>query len=90
MDSNCVISSMVAANNDQYFENCALPVDVFHYKCKHKKTDTWCTQHCNPALWPELTTPEGHWCFNSSAAKQTNTWAWGLSANCARDVCRQV
>ena len=77
---------MLAANNDQYFENCALPVDVFHYKCKHKKTDTWCTQHCNPALWPELTTPEGRWRFNSSAAEQTNAWFGGFLP-IVREMC---
>lgn len=71
---------MLAAQGDTYFSKCALPVDVFHYKSKHKKTDTWCTQHCNPALWPELMTPEGGWRFNSSAAEQANAWFGGYLA----------
>ncbi|KAF8581730.1 hypothetical protein K439DRAFT_1647801 [Ramaria rubella] len=54
MDMNCINSAMLHAQGDTYFQNCALPVDVFHYKCKHKKTDTWCTQNCNPTHWPEL------------------------------------
>lgn len=78
MDTNCVISSMLAAEHDTYFENCALPVDVFHYEGKHKKTDVWCTQNCNPMLWPELRTPEGQWRFNSSVAEQTNAWLGGF------------
>jgi hypothetical protein len=71
---------MLAAEGNTYFENCSLPVDMFHYKCKHKKTDVWCTQHCNPVLWPELITPDGRWWFNSSVAEQTNTWFGGFLA----------
>src|SRR3977135_1628959 len=78
MDSNCIISAMLRAQGDTYFENCALPVDVFHYKYKHKKTDTWCTQNCNPALWAELITAQGTWLFNSSAAEQMNAWFGGF------------
>lgn len=78
MDTNCKTSQMLASQGDDYFKNVALPVDVFHYKCKHKSTDEWCTRHCNPALWPELMTEDGHWRFNSSAAEQTNSWFGGF------------
>ncbi|KAF8589403.1 hypothetical protein K439DRAFT_1645149 [Ramaria rubella] len=67
---NCV-------HGDTYFQNCALPVNVFHYKCKHKKTNTWCTQNCNPTHWPELMR-DGSGVFNLSAAEQTNAWFGGL------------
>ncbi|KAF8574394.1 hypothetical protein K439DRAFT_1649787 [Ramaria rubella] len=57
--------------------NCALPINVFHYKCKHRKTNTWCMQNCNPALWPELMV-NSSWLFNFSAAEQTNAWLGGF------------
>ena len=51
------------------------PVDVFHANTKHKATDEFCQQHCNPALFPELRDETNtHWIFNSSAAEQTNVW----------------
>jgi hypothetical protein len=50
------------------------PVDVFHFKCKHKEADKFCGQHCNPALFPQLQTSDGKWTFNSSVAEQTNVW----------------
>lgn len=80
MDLNCCTSAMLAGQGDTYFKNCALLVDVFHYKCKHKKSDMWCMQNCNLALWPELMTPEGNWLFNSSAAEQANAWFGGYLA----------
>ena len=62
---------MLNAENDTYFDHVALPVDVFHFKNKHKED---CGKYCNPAIWPELQTPEGGWRFNSSAAEQANAW----------------
>jgi hypothetical protein len=85
MDMNCINSASLAAQGDTYFEGCALPVDVFHYQCKHKKTDDWCTQHCNPLIWPELRAGDGGWCFNSSAAEQTNAWFGGFLS-----ICREM
>lgn len=61
-----------------YFDSCALPVDVFHFKSKHKTTDEFCGQHCNPYKWPELRTEDGEWRFNSSAAEQANVWFGGF------------
>lgn len=57
-----------------------LPVDVFHFKSKHKETDEFCQKHCNPALWPELVDADGKWVFNSLAAEQANVWAGGYQA----------
>ena len=65
---------------DTFFENSALPVDVLHFKCKHKASDEKCNDCCNPVNWPELCTPEGTWQFNSSAAEQANAWIGGHQA----------
>ncbi|KAI0689723.1 hypothetical protein C8T65DRAFT_746069 [Cerioporus squamosus] len=76
-DQNCRLRAMLN-NKDQatrdFFADCALPVDVFHFKCKHKASDVQCNIHCNPYNWPELRTPDGKWRFNSSAAEQANAW----------------
>lgn len=76
-DQNCRLRAMLK-NMDQelrdLFEDCALPVDVFHFKCKHKESDIECSIHCNPYNWPELRTSDGKWRFNSSTAEQINAW----------------
>jgi hypothetical protein len=51
-----------------------LSVNVFHFECKHSKTDTFCQENCNPAAFLELKTDDGGWYFNSLACKQTNLW----------------
>lgn len=71
---------MLNAEGDTYFDHVALPVDVFHFKSKHKESDVDCGKYCNPAIWPELQTPEGGWRFNSSAAEQANAWIGGYQA----------
>jgi hypothetical protein len=63
-----------------YFDSCGLPVDVFHFWCKHKLTDTVCDEKCNALNWPQLTTEEGSWRFNSSRAEQTNVWIDGYKS----------
>lgn len=63
-----------------YFDDCALPVDVFHFKCKHKESDLDCGRFCNPFIWEELRTADGNWRFNSSAAEQANAWIGGYQA----------
>jgi hypothetical protein len=57
-----------------------MPVDVFHFKSKHKETDDFCWKHCNPAQWTELADANGKWVFNSSAAEQVNAWIGGYLA----------
>lgn len=83
-DNNCRIMAMLKNDEDphlrSYFDGVALPVDVFHFKSKHKETDIECGQNCNPYLWPELRTEDGKWRFNSSAAEQTNAWYGGFLA----------
>ncbi|KAJ7768876.1 hypothetical protein B0H16DRAFT_1307716 [Mycena metata] len=83
-DNNCSIVKMLRNDPDEYhrdyFEDIALPVDVFHFKCKHKETDLDCGTNCNPYRWPELRTEDGKWRFNSSAAEQTNAWFGGFQS----------
>lgn len=76
-DQNCRLWSMLQNEDEEtrrLFNDIALPVDVFHFKCKHKETDVVCGTHCNPYIWPELRTEDGKWRFNSSAAEQSNVW----------------
>jgi hypothetical protein len=72
---------MLEASGDTYFEYVALPVDVFHFKSKHKESDEYCGRNCNPALWSDLMdSTTGKWVFNSSAAEQANLWFGGFRA----------
>ncbi|KAI0047167.1 hypothetical protein FA95DRAFT_1492972 [Auriscalpium vulgare] len=79
-DNNCQFLRHLRAQGDFYFDEVILPVDVFHFKSKHKETDEFCQTYCNPALWPELSDGEGNWIFNSSAAEQANVWMGGYLA----------
>ena len=83
-DNNCQIVKMLKNDEDDhlrtYFDGCALPVDVFHFKSKHKESDIDCGANCNPYIWPELRTEDGKWRFNSSAAEQANAWFGGYQA----------
>ncbi|KAF8054208.1 hypothetical protein FPV67DRAFT_1569119 [Lyophyllum atratum] len=83
-DNNCRIVAMLKNDGDpylrHYFDNCALPVDVFHFKSKHKVSDEDCGRNCNPYIWPELRTTDGKWRFNSSAAEQANAWFGGFQS----------
>lgn len=78
-DNNCRLDAHQRCNNDTHFENTAKPVDVFHFKSKHKVTDTHCQQYCNPAAFPELH-KDGKWQFNTSICEQTNVWLGGYQA----------
>ncbi|THV00023.1 hypothetical protein K435DRAFT_606423, partial [Dendrothele bispora CBS 962.96] len=81
-DTNCILSKHVRNHTDpemrQFFKDIGLAVDVFHFKSKHKESDTYCGQNCNPFDFPELlyTDENGRtkWYFNTSIAEQTNTW----------------
>lgn len=81
-DNNCHIVSMLRCNfnnspQKDYFQNCALPVDMFYFKCEHKESDIECGLYCNPYLWPELQISNGEWHFNSSA-EQADAWSGGF------------
>ncbi|KAJ7220636.1 hypothetical protein GGX14DRAFT_354323 [Mycena pura] len=73
-DNNCQLLKHLRSCGDHYFDNVGLPVDVFHFKCKHTQADIFCQLNCNPALFKELIGPNGEWIFNSSAAEQANVW----------------
>ncbi|KAJ3770157.1 hypothetical protein FB446DRAFT_790719 [Lentinula raphanica] len=79
-DNNCHLQSHLQAQRDEYFRGTMLPVDVFHFKSKHKESDEFCQKHCNPAQWTELVGDDGEWIFNSSAAEQSNVWIGGYQA----------
>ncbi|KAJ7492057.1 hypothetical protein FB451DRAFT_1021989, partial [Mycena latifolia] len=73
-DNNCQFLKHLRHCDDHYFDNVGLPVDVFHFKCKHTDHDVFCQINCNPARFRELIGPDGKWIFNSSAAEQANVW----------------
>ena len=78
-DNNCHLKKHLHATGNHYFDRCALPVDVFHMKTKHRESDNFCNEWCNPARFPDLI-DNGKWCFNSSAAEMTNAWFGGFKA----------
>ncbi|THH18979.1 hypothetical protein EUX98_g8864 [Antrodiella citrinella] len=82
-DTNCKLTQVV--KGDPLFIHTLLPVDVFHFNCKHSKSDTFCQENCNPAQFPELHKPEGGWFFNSSAAEQHNSWMGRYAS-----ICREM
>jgi hypothetical protein len=61
-----------------FFDDIGLAVDVFHFKSKHKESDAYCGEYCNPIDFPELLYRDQSgtlkWYFNTSIAEQTNTW----------------
>lgn len=83
-DNNCSLAKMV--KDDAFFNDIGLTVDVFHFTCKHSKTDTFCQENCNPAAFKELIGKDGKgWFFNSSIAEQTNVWLGGYHS-----ICREM
>jgi hypothetical protein len=86
-NNNCHAAVMLAKENDEYFEDVALPVDIFHQKTKHAEDDAFCGRNCNAVIWHELINDAGGWTFNSSAAEQVNLWIGGYYA-IARLMCQ--
>ncbi|KAF4577396.1 hypothetical protein EYR40_000009 [Pleurotus pulmonarius] len=78
-DSNCKLVAHQRFNKDSHFNSTAQPVDVFHFRTKHKESDTFCQVHCNPAAFDELLV-NGKWRFNTSICEQTNVWLGGYMA----------
>ncbi|THU81897.1 hypothetical protein K435DRAFT_692663 [Dendrothele bispora CBS 962.96] len=77
-DNNCRLYRYLAKRFPDFKDMLALPVDVFHWKTKHKKSDDICSYECSPYSFPELRGPEdGSWAFNSSIAEQNNVWLGG-------------
>ena len=80
-DNNCGLYRHLVAVGDNLYKTVGLPVDVFHWQCKHNKSDVECSVHCNPYNFPDLVGPDGKsWVFNSSVAEQTNVWFGGYHA----------
>ncbi|RPD55286.1 hypothetical protein L226DRAFT_468844 [Lentinus tigrinus ALCF2SS1-7] len=79
-DNACSFKKHLDTIGDTYFDRCAMPVDPFHAKTKHKESDTFCNQHCNAARFPDLILENKKWRFNSSAAEMTNAWLGGFQA----------
>lgn len=78
-DNNCHMKAVIDKIPDMHFIDCALPVDVFHMKSKHKEGDDDCNRFCNPAMFPSLMVGD-KWRFNSSAAEITNAWFGGFQS----------
>jgi len=80
-NNNCGLYRHLVAEGDDLYKQVGLPVDVFHWECKHKKSDVECSVHCNPHNFPDLLAPDGNgWMFNSSIAEQMNIWLGGYHA----------
>ncbi|KAH9898586.1 hypothetical protein C8Q73DRAFT_640322 [Cubamyces lactineus] len=80
-DNNCTLYKFCEARSGESLHTrVGLPVDVFHWTSKHKKTDVACSVHCNPHRFPDLLRPDNTWYFNSSRAEQTNVWFGGYHA----------
>jgi hypothetical protein len=89
-DSNCRLAQYVKNRNKTWWDTVGLPVDVFHFKTKHKQTDVYCQEWCNPAMFKELLvynpkTQKDEWFFNTSIAEQTNVWLGGFHS-----ICREM
>lgn len=82
-DNNCSLYKHLDASDNpediRLKEEVGLPVDVFHFKSKHREGDIVCGTHCNPASFAELIDGD-QWIFNSSIAEQTNVWFGGYRA----------
>ena len=83
-DNNCQLRRHVDKRDStkDFFRNITLSIDPFHFNSKHKDTDTFCQDHCNPAAFHELKTDDGRWYFNSSIAEQTNVWLANYNSMC--------
>ncbi|KAF5345361.1 hypothetical protein D9758_008449 [Tetrapyrgos nigripes] len=79
-DNNCQLMKHQAAIGDTHFKDTAQPVDVFHFRSKHKQSDDFCQAFCNPAAFPEMRTSDGKWTFNTSICEQTIVWLGGYIA----------
>ncbi|KAJ7225287.1 hypothetical protein GGX14DRAFT_349519 [Mycena pura] len=84
-DNNCQFLKHLRHIGDTYFDSVGLPVDVFHFNCKHTIRDAFCQINCNPARFKELIGADGKWVFNSSAAEQANVW-FGKFQNVVQDM----
>ncbi|EKM49359.1 uncharacterized protein PHACADRAFT_201747 [Phanerochaete carnosa HHB-10118-sp] len=81
-DSNCILQQFIDWAGDLFFHDINLSVDAFHFRTKHKESDMFCQEYCNPASFPKLKAPDGKWYFNSSIAEQMNIWLANYNLMC--------
>ena len=79
-DTNCDARQQV--ENDPWFKDIGMCVDVWHFLNKHKVTHEYCQKNCNPYMYKELRDENGQWTFNTSVAEQTNAWLQGYHSMC--------
>ncbi|KAF8168760.1 hypothetical protein BJ912DRAFT_1025727 [Pholiota molesta] len=79
-DTNC--DARQQAENDPWFADIGMCVDVWHFLNKHKITHEYCQKNCNPYMYKELRDESGQWTFNTSVAEQTNAWLQGFHSMC--------
>ena len=79
-DTNC--DARQQAENDPWFKDIGMCVDVWHFLNKHKVTHEYCQKNCNPYMYKELRDENGQWTFNTSVAEQTNAWLQGYHSMC--------
>ncbi|KAF8585415.1 hypothetical protein K439DRAFT_1646619 [Ramaria rubella] len=53
-DTNCRLLKHCQNIGCARFNETVVVVDVFHFERKHKQSDGFCQENCNPALFPEL------------------------------------
>jgi hypothetical protein len=82
-DSNC--QGRKQAEKDPWFKDIVMCVDVWHFENKHKTTDMYCRNFCNPNHYQELLDESGKWFFNTSVAEQVNAWLQGYHS-----ICREM
>ncbi|KJA21479.1 hypothetical protein HYPSUDRAFT_140419 [Hypholoma sublateritium FD-334 SS-4] len=79
-DTNC--DARQQAENDPWFKDIGMCIDVWHFLNKHKVTHEYCQKNCNPYMYKELRDENGQWTFNTSVAEQTNAWLQGYHSMC--------
>lgn len=84
-DNACGLKRHLEAQGDHFFDGCEFVVDVFHFKTKHKESDGYCGQNCNPYMFRDLLDEKGNWTFNTSIAEQTNVWFGSFLS-----ICREM
>ena len=68
-DNRCCLYQHLDKIGNPLYKRVSLLVDVFHWKCKHKKSNNACSIHCNPFNLLELLHSDSlSWYFNTSIA----------------------
>ncbi|KAF9020708.1 hypothetical protein BDZ89DRAFT_958068, partial [Hymenopellis radicata] len=79
-DKACHLLEHLIKSGDSYLTANSLHLyDIFHGAFCHKEGDSFCNQHCNPALHNDVLDAEGRVIFNTSACEQANVWFGGFT-----------